>query len=173
MLIPQKVVAKNPAEQAAGLCSQGVGKVPNLRKATLGICGDAVVGHTLALLLRDPDYYNARFLPTQSLGEAQEALKNDVWLLVLTPTPELSLERRNALVKSLKELSEAGNIPVLELAINFEARQEEEAGNESWHMVPWPCRSQELEKRIEAAWARHYGTREERIGIATKGAPRI
>ena len=101
-----------------------------------------------------------------TLGEAQ-AVK-DVRLLVLTPTPELSSERRNALVRSLKELSEAGNMPVLELVAPLEASQEE-AGKESWHMVPWPCRIRDLEWRMEAAWARHYGTRGERIGIANKG----
>jgi hypothetical protein len=124
-----------------------------VRKATLGICGDPIVGRTLVLLLRGPDY-SARFLPAHSLGEPQEVLK-DVRLLVLTPTPELSLERRNALVRSLKEISEAGNIPVLELAINFEASQEE-ARNESWHMVPWPCRIGDLEGWIASQFPRRY-----------------
>jgi hypothetical protein len=144
-----------------------------LRKTTLGICGDPVVGWALALLLRGPDYeaiFMPAFMPAHAaLGEAQEALK-DVRLVVLTPTPELSIERRNALVSSLKELSEAENMPVLELLVApLEASQEEETGKESWHMVPWPCRIRDLEWRIEAAWARHYGTRGERIGIANKG----
>ena len=138
-----------------------------LRKTTLGIFGDPVVGWALALLLRGPDY-EAIFMPAHAaLGEPQ-AVK-DVRLLVLTPTPELSSERRNALVRSLKELSEAGNMPVLELVEPLEASQEEETGKESWHMVPWPCRIRDLEWRIQAAWARHYGTRGERIGIANKG----
>jgi hypothetical protein len=122
-----------------------------MRKTTLGICGDPVVGHILVLLLRGLDY-NARFLPAHSLGEPQKALKDDVQLMVFTPTPELSLERRKALVRSLKETSEVRNVPVLELAINFEASQEQEARNESsWHMVPWPCRIGDLEGWIEAA----------------------
>jgi hypothetical protein len=51
----------------------------------------------------------------------------------------------------------------LELVTPLEARREE-AGNESWHMVRWPCRIQELEWWIEAAWQRYYETKGERIG---------
>jgi len=138
-----------------------------LRKTTLGICGDPVVGWALALLLRGPDY-EAIFMPAHAaLGEAQ-AVK-DVRLLVLAPTPELSTEHRNTLMRSLKEASEAENMLVVELVTPFVEARLEEAGNESWHMVPWPCRIRDLEWRIEAAWARHYGTRGERIGIANKG----
>jgi hypothetical protein len=115
-------------------------------KPTLGICGDPIVGQALTLLLRGSGY-KVRFLLTQSFWEPQ-ALK-DVRLLVLTPTPQLSIERRNALVTSLKETSEAGKLPVLELVTSLEARREE-AGNESWHMVPWPCRTGVLEWWIEA-----------------------
>jgi hypothetical protein len=80
-------------------------------KPTLGICGDAVVGRTVTLLLRSSGY-KVRYLLAQSIGEPQ-ALK-EVRLLVLAPTPQLSTERRNALVRSLKETSEAGKLPVLE-----------------------------------------------------------
>jgi hypothetical protein len=42
-----------------------------LRKTTLGICGDPVVGWALALLLRGPGY-EAIFMPAHAaLGEAQ------------------------------------------------------------------------------------------------------
>jgi hypothetical protein len=117
-------------------------------KATLGICGDPIVGRALTLLLRGSGY-KVRFLLAQPFWEAQ-ALK-DVRLLVLTPTPQLSIERRNALVKSLKEASEAGKLPVLELLVApLEARREE-AGHESWQLVPWPCRTGDLERWIQAA----------------------
>src|SRR5215210_8465046 len=90
-------------------------------KPTLGICGNPIVGRALTLLLRGSGY-KVRFLLTQSFEEPQ-ALKN-VQLLVLTPTPQLSTERRNALVTSLKETSEAGKLPVLELVVTpLEARQ--------------------------------------------------
>jgi hypothetical protein len=116
-------------------------------KSTLGICGDPVVGRALTLLLRSSGY-KVRYLLAQSFWEPQ-ALK-DVRLLVLTPTPQLTTERRNALVRSLKETSEAGKLPVLELETPLEARREE-VGKESWHMVPWPCRTGDLEWWIEAA----------------------
>ncbi len=132
-------------------------------KATLGICGEPVVGQALTLLLRGSGY-TARFLRAQSLGEPQ-ALK-DVRVLVLAPTPGLSTERRDALVTLLKEMSEARSMPVLELVTLGESgrRREEEAESESWHTVPWPCRIEELERQIEAALMRHYETRGEGNG---------
>jgi hypothetical protein len=140
-------------------------------RATLGICGGAVVGQALTLLLRGSGY-TARFLHAQSLGEPQ-ALK-DVRLLILAPTPGLSTERHNALVRSLKEISEARSIPVLELVTPGEAgRRREEAESESWHTVPWPCRIEELERRIEAASMGHYRTRGEGGGKPTDAAVRL
>lgn len=119
-------------------------------KATLGICGGPVVGQALTLLLRGSGY-TARSLPAQSFLEPH-ALK-DVRLLVLTPKLGLSNERRNALVTSLREISEARSMPVLELVTPGESgRREEEAESELWHTVPWPCRIEELERRIEAAY---------------------
>jgi hypothetical protein len=104
-----------------------------------------------------------RFLLARSFGEPQ-ALK-DVRLLVLAPTPELSTARRGAVVRLLKETSEAGDMPVLELVTPFEAGREER-GNGSWHMVPWPCRIGDLEWWIQAACLRHFRTMGERIGNA-------
>ena len=127
-------------------------------KATLGIYGEPVVGQALALLLRGSGYA-ARFLLAQSFGEHQ-ALE-DVRLLVLAPTPGLSTERRDALVGSLEEMSEATSTPVLELVTSGEAGRRDGAESESWHTVPWPCRIEDLERRIGAALVRHYGTRSE------------
>ena len=115
---------------------------------TLGICGDPLVGRALTLLLRGSGY-KVTYLLAQSFGELQ-ALK-DIRLLVLAPTPALSAERRSALVRSLKEISEARGMPVLELVTPLVEARREEARHKSWHMVPWPCRSQELEQWIEAA----------------------
>jgi hypothetical protein len=139
-------------------------------KATLGIYGEPITGRALTLLLRGSGY-KARFLLAQSLGEP-EALK-DVRLLVLAPTPQLSAEQRDALVRSLKETSEAKNMPVLELVMPLEARRQEEVASELWHTVPWPCRSEELEWRIEAAWMRHYETGGKRNGNKTKVSVRL
>jgi DNA-binding response OmpR family regulator len=140
-------------------------------KATLGICGEPVVGRALTLLLRGSGYA-ARFLLAQSLVEPR-ALAEDVRLMVLAPTPGLSAERRDALVRSLEEVSEARSVPVLELVTPGEARRREGAESESWHTVPWPCRIEELERRIEAALVRRYGTRGEGNDNPTDAAVRL
>jgi hypothetical protein len=66
-------------------------------------------------------------------------------------------------------------MPVLELVTLGESgrRREEEAESESWHTVPWPCRIEELERRIEAASMGHYRTRGEGIGKPTDAAVRL
>lgn len=122
---------------------------------TLAISGDPVVGRLLVLLLEDSGY-EVRFLPRSSLNEPG-ALEG-VRLLVLTPTPELSSERRAALVASLKDTQEAAGLIVLELVTPSEERRREEeeevrdeSGGESWQLVPWPSRLPELKRRIEAA----------------------
>jgi hypothetical protein len=124
-------------------------------KATLYVCGETVVGQALALLLRGPEY-TVRFLLARSFEDDPRVLR-DARLLVLAPTPDLRPEHRNALVRSLKEVAEERNLPVLELVTPFEAagrRQEPES--ESWHKVPWPCRIEELEHQVVAALTRHY-----------------
>ncbi len=125
---------------------------------TLAICGDPVVGRALTLLLRG-SCYKARFLPATSLGEPWvgklRALK-DATLLVLAPTPELSTERHNALLASLKEATEAVEMPVLVLVTPSEERIAEEAWGKLWYRVPWPCRIGYLEWWIEATLPRHY-----------------
>ena len=139
-------------------------------KVTLGICGEPVVGRALALLLRGSGC-TVRFLPAQSLVEPQ-ALK-DVRLLVVAPTPGLSAECRNALVRSLEEVSEARSVPVLELVTPLKAGRRVEVQSGSWHAVPWPCRIEELERRIEAALTRRHGTRVEGNGNPTDAPVRL
>jgi hypothetical protein len=126
----------------------------------LVVCGDPVVGRLLVLLLEDSGY-EVRFMPRLSLNESG-ALER-VRLLLLTPTPELSSERRAALLASLKDIQEAVGLIVLELVTPSEERRREEvrddsrgdsggdSGGDSWHLVPWPCRFPELKRRIEAA----------------------
>jgi hypothetical protein len=117
---------------------------------TLAVCGDAVVGRILALLLGNSGY-KARYLPPSSLNDPR-ALE-EVWLLLLTSTPQLSIERREELLATVKDIQEATQLTgliVLELVTSSE-RKREEAQDGSWHMVPWPCRVEELEQRIEAA----------------------
>jgi hypothetical protein len=117
--------------------------------STLAIWGDRLVGQILELLLRSSGH-EARFLPASS--SLQPSSLEEIDLLVLTPTPELSTERREALLSSLSDTPEAATIPVLELvgldAFSEEPPDEGRARSESWHTVPWPCRIEELERRI-------------------------
>jgi hypothetical protein len=121
---------------------------------TLAIWGDEVVGRILVLLLRNLDH-EARFLPASSLSPKQPPSLEGIDLLVLTPTPELSTERREALLSSLRDTPEAATIPVLELVESGAFSEEPPDGggarSESWHAVPWPCRIEELERRIALA----------------------
>lgn len=116
---------------------------------TLAIWGDGVVGRILVLLLRSSGH-EARFLPASS--SVQPASLESIDLLVLTPTPGLSAERRKALLSSLRDITEAARIPVLEL-VELGASSEEPpeggcARSEEWQAVPWPCEIKELERRI-------------------------
>lgn len=126
---------------------------------TLAIWGDGVVGRILVLLLQSSGH-EARFLPASS--SVKPASLESIDLLVLTPTPALSAERRRALLSALRDVTEAARIPVLELVevgASFEKPPEEEgeggeggegggARSETWQAVPWPCEIKELERRI-------------------------
>jgi hypothetical protein len=117
-------------------------------RLALGIWGDPVVSQSLVLLLRSSGY-DVKFLPISSLSKL-ESLKG-VQLLLLTPTPELGTERREALMAALKDMQGAAELLVLELVTSSEERQQKEARDESWRMVPWPLRVEELERWIENA----------------------
>jgi hypothetical protein len=114
----------------------------------LTILGDPIVGQALMLLLRGSGY-EAKFVPASSLSQQLWLKGSD--LLLLTPTPELSAEHREALVASLEEGTSSATMQVLELATPLS--QETPKGGmegERWHYVPWPCSIEELERWIEA-----------------------
>ena len=114
------------------------------------ICGDPVVGRALTLLLRSC-LYEARFQPVSSLSEPG-ALEG-VGLLLLTPTWDLDAEGRAALMASLRDASAAAAAPILELASSTGGSRNGVAPLRPEHTVPWPCTTEELERRIEAALA--------------------
>ena len=113
--------------------------------STLAVCGDPVVGRALALLLRGPRY-DARFLPVSSLNEP--GVLEDVRLLLLTPTPESSVGYHETLVASLRDEAAAAKIPIMELVVSPEKTRNGKAQDD--RLVPWPCRTEELKRRIEA-----------------------
>lgn len=126
-------------------------------RSSLAIWGDSsVVGRALVLLLRSSGY-EVKVLPALPLGRPL-SLKGSS-LLLLTPTPQLSLKKRKAFLGSLRNTAETLTIPVLELRVLAEETQEEESATQdhSWHYVPWPCRIEKLEQWIEALISCHYG----------------
>jgi hypothetical protein len=114
----------------------------------LTILGDPVVGRALMLLLRGSGY-EAKFVPASPLLSQHLSLPGSD-LLVLTPTPELSSEDREALVASLEERTSSLEMQVLELATPFQETPKGAMEGERWHYVPWPCNVEELERWIEA-----------------------
>jgi hypothetical protein len=113
----------------------------------VAICGDPVVGRTLALLLRG-SHYDARFLTTSSLGERGSL--EGVRLLLLTPTWELDADHREDLLASLRDASDAAKAPIVELSSSFGRARNGHARLRPDHIVSWPCSTEELERRIQA-----------------------
>jgi hypothetical protein len=119
-----------------------------LAQPALAIWGDPIVGKTLVLLLR-PSGYDARFLPISSLSKPESW--DSVQLLLLAPTPEMSTKQREAHLALLKdETGGAKEVQVLELLTPTEEPPEGGARDGSWHAAPWPCKIEELERRIGA-----------------------
>jgi hypothetical protein len=138
-----------PARKEEGLEGY-VGEKNTVRQGSIAltILGDPVVGRALMLLLRGSGY-EAKFLPASSLSQQLSLKGSD--LLLLTPTPELSAERREALVALIRERTRSTKMPVLELATpSSQETPKGEMEGEWWHYLSWPCMIEELEGSIEA-----------------------
>jgi hypothetical protein len=113
------------------------------------VCGDPVVGQALVLLLWGFSY-GARFLPLSTVGEP--GVLKGTQLLLITATPQLSDERRKAILALIQREVDAAKIPLLQLLDSSEALGDRgERGDGSRHVVPWPCSIEELKQRIEEA----------------------
>ena len=136
-------------EAASGRMGPAASDCPASATVSVAICGDPVVGRVLTLLL-PPTRYEARFVP---LGDSSEPEPLEgARLVLLTPTPGLSAARRETLVGALREWAVATGKPVMELAIPWMRTE-----TEHWR-VPWPCSTEELERRIEEALSASAGT---------------
>jgi hypothetical protein len=120
---------------------------PAAAPMVVAICGDPIVGRALALLLQS-SLYDARFLTSSPLSDAGSL--EDVQLLLLTPAWELYADRREDLLALLGDKSDAAEMPVLELT-SFGAGRNGHARLRPEHTVSWPCSTEELERRIQAA----------------------
>lgn len=103
--------------------------------------GSAVVGKALEVLLGRMGY-NARYLPHISLDKPD--MLDGVQLLLFVGGVGASLRGKSAsLVESIRDKVDA---PILELVSSTRGAR---AGKEN--LVPWPCRMEELKRRIDAA----------------------
>ncbi len=108
--------------------------------------GDPLVGQALKLRLRDIGY-RARFLD-ESFADKPAELLGGAKLVLLGP--RLSTRRREVFLSGMKNSPATAGLPILELAVTSldGARDGRE---EAVGIVPWPCRIEELERKIEAS----------------------
>jgi hypothetical protein len=103
--------------------------------------GNSVAGRALEALLQGVGY-DTRLIEDPP-ERSPEQLLEGVRLLLLTPT--LSAESRETLLAEMGSTLDAANIPVLTLSTSLK-----EALVEGPTFIPWPCRLEDLTRRIEA-----------------------
>ena len=100
-----------------------------------------MAGRAIEALLQGVGY-DTRLIEDPPEGDPEEFLKG-VRLLLLAPT--LSAESREALLAEMGGTLDAAGIPVLTLSTGLK-----EALGDSGAFIPWPCRLEDLTKKIEA-----------------------
>ena len=125
-------------------------------RSALTLWGDPVVGRALLVLLRSSGY-EVRLV--SSLSSSEPFSLEGSQLLVLTPTPQLSIEMREALLALVRKRTRSNNVPVLELVTAFEEYRERRTRDNLWYTVPWPCRIEELVQWIEGTLSFYYELR--------------
>ena len=111
-----------------------------LPAAVLVVGGDYVVGHALVLLLSGSGY--AASFQALSAFDAKRACEEASLILL---APGLDEWDGNAVLSSIVTACYDGDLPVLELTSATTSRSR---GGHSF--VPWPCRTEDLERKIEA-----------------------
>ena len=101
-----------------------------------------MVGRALEALLQGVGYDTC--LIEDPPERSPEQLLEGVGLLLLAPT--LSAESRESLLAEMGSTLDAANIPVLTLSTTLK-----EALGDGPVFIPWPCRLEDLTKKIEAA----------------------
>ena len=104
-----------------------------------------MAGRALEALLQGVGY-DTRLIEDPPEGNPEQCL-DGVRLLLLAPT--LSAESRETLLVELGGTLESRDIPVLTLSTGFR-----EALGDSRASIPWPCRIEDLTKKIEATLLR-------------------
>jgi hypothetical protein len=103
--------------------------------------GNSVAGRALEALLQGVGY-DTRLIEDPPEGNAEECL-DGVRLLLLAPT--LSAESKETLLAEMGDTLEARDIPVLTLSTGLK-----EALGDGRASIPWPCRIEDLTKKIDA-----------------------
>jgi hypothetical protein len=115
-------------------------------RTTIAILGgNSVAGRALEALLQGVGY-DTRLIEDPP-ERSPEQLLEGVRLLLLAPT--LSAESRETLLSDMGSALDVANIPVLTLSTSL---KEALAGGPAF--IPWPCRLEDLTKKIEAALLR-------------------
>jgi hypothetical protein len=121
----------------------------SIKIAILG--GDLQVGRSLEAALRgvgyDARFLNSSILSGSSLTDEPAERFDGVGLVVFTP--RMGTERRKALLSNLRGAPPTAAVLVLELITASEAS--ENGREELVGLVSWPCSTEELGRRIEAA----------------------
>ncbi len=111
------------------------------------IGGNSIVGRALELLLRGAGY-NVRLLGQPADGELG-ALLEGANLLLLAPMLDAATSRK--IMDEIRNVAALAELPVLAL-VTAPSEDPLEGGRAS--QVPWPCRTAELAREIEAALSR-------------------
>jgi len=106
--------------------------------------GDAVVGHALELLLRGSGY-DARSEALSTFDASGAPLDAELILLA----PGLDERGRSTVLNSVDADHWGDNLPVVELVPATTAWP-----GEGHALLPWPCRTQDLEREVEGALRR-------------------
>ena len=113
--------------------------------------GDLLIARSLEAALRgvgyDARFVNSSILSGASLTDEPAERFDGVGLVVFTP--RMSAERRKALLSNLRDAPPTAEVLVLELITGSDAS--ENGREELVRLVSWPCSTQELGRRIEAA----------------------
>jgi DNA-binding response OmpR family regulator len=113
-----------------------------IKIAILG--GDLLVSRSLEVALQGAGY-DACYLNGSFTGEQAE-LPEGVRLVIFAP--RMGGERRKAFLSNIRSSAATAGLPVLELATVLEQARAEQEGVD---FVAWPCPTEELVRRIEAA----------------------
>jgi len=104
--------------------------------------GNSVAGRALEALLQGVGY-DTRLIEDPPESTPEQPL-DGVRLLLVAPT--LSAESRESLLAEMGGTLDAANIPVLTLSTTIK-----EALGDGPVSIPWPCRLEDLTRKIEAA----------------------